>query len=251
MKITIQLLLVAVACAATASAPAVEPGSFEEKADQFSWAVEPDPALPNVLLLGDSISVGYTLPVREGLKGRANVYRPVTSDGSKPFNCRYTAYSLPLIDSWLAMSSKWDVIHFNWGLHDLAHVDLKTKKDGPEVPSIASLEEYRENLQKLVEKMKATGAKLVFATTTTFPPGVYPCRLPEDVEKYNAVALEVMEKNGVAIDDLYAFTKDRLPELQRPVNVHFSDAGSQVVAQKVVESIVKELPAASQPAATP
>jgi len=28
-----------------------------------------DAALPNVLILGDSISIGYTLPVRERLKG--------------------------------------------------------------------------------------------------------------------------------------------------------------------------------------
>jgi len=242
MSKTEGLFLAMALCIAAASAPAVEPGSFEENADQFSWAVQPDPALPNVLLLGDSISVGYTLPVREKLKGKANVYRPVTSDGSKPFNCRYTSYSLPLIDNWLAMTPKWDVIHFNWGLHDLAHVNLKTKQNGPEIPSIASLEEYKANLQKLVDKMKATGAKLIFATTTTFPPGVNPCRLPEDVEKYNAVALEVMEKNGVAIDDLYSFTKDRLPELQRPVNVHFTEAGSKVIAEKIVESIAGKLP---------
>tara|TARA_Y100000385_G_C13036986_1_gene613447 strand:+ start:123 stop:395 length:273 start_codon:yes stop_codon:yes gene_type:complete len=33
----------------------------------------PDPALPNILLLGDSISLGYTLEVRNMLKGTANV----------------------------------------------------------------------------------------------------------------------------------------------------------------------------------
>jgi len=243
MKTTMRFLLAVAACAAAATASAAEPGSFEEKAAQFTWAVQPDPSLPNVLLLGDSISVGYTLPVREGLKGKANVYRASTSDGTKPENCRHTTFSLPLIDRWLGQVPKWDVIHFNWGLHDLARVNLKTKQSGPELPSQVTLEQYRDNLQALIDKMKPTGAKLIFATTTTFPPGVTPCRVPEDVEKYNAVALEVMQKNGVEIDDLYAFTKDRLAELQRSVNVHFTEAGSKVIAQKVIESIEKDLPA--------
>ncbi|HSO88647.1 MAG TPA: hypothetical protein VLQ91_18990, partial [Draconibacterium sp.] len=38
--------------------------------------------LANVLIIGDSISIGYTPFVREILKYRANVYRPVLDDGN-------------------------------------------------------------------------------------------------------------------------------------------------------------------------
>ncbi|MDP7585889.1 MAG: SGNH/GDSL hydrolase family protein, partial [Verrucomicrobiota bacterium] len=67
--------------------------------------------LPRVLLIGDSISIGYTLPTRELLKGKANVHRIPTNGGP-------TIRGLVQIDSWLG-DSKWNVIHFNWGLHDL------------------------------------------------------------------------------------------------------------------------------------
>lgn len=220
---------------------AAEPGSFEEKAAGYQWSIRGDPALPDVLILGDSISIGYTLEVRERLKGRANVFRPAKSDGSAPINCRHTTYSLKFIDDWLAMAPKWKVIHFNWGLHDLARINPQTKQSGPELPSQVPLSEYGDALQQLVDKLKATGARLIFASTTTFPPGVTPCRLPEDVEKYNATAREVMRRNGVEINDLHAFTKDRLVELQRPVNVHFTESGSKVIAKEVAASIARAL----------
>ena len=44
-------------------------------------AVKDDPTLPRVLLIGDSISIGYTVPTREKLKGKANVHRPGTNCG--------------------------------------------------------------------------------------------------------------------------------------------------------------------------
>src|SRR5262249_10720902 len=67
--------------------------------------------LPRVLLIGDSISVGYTVPVRELLKSKANVHRILTNGGP-------TVNGVQHISEWLG-SGKWDVIHFNWGLHDL------------------------------------------------------------------------------------------------------------------------------------
>src|SRR5688572_1778820 len=79
--------------------------------------VTDDPALPRVLLLGDSISMGYTVPVRERLKGVANVHRPAA-------NCGPTERGVANLDKWLG-DGKWDVIHFNFGLHDLKYVDGK------------------------------------------------------------------------------------------------------------------------------
>src|SRR3954467_10868139 len=81
--------------------------------------VQDDPNLPRVLLIGDSISMGYTLPVREMLKGKANVHRP-------PANCGPTERGLDQLDKWLG-DGKWDVIHFNFGLHDLKYLDANGK----------------------------------------------------------------------------------------------------------------------------
>jgi hypothetical protein len=191
--------------------------------------VEDVAGLPRVLLIGDSISMGYTLPVRELLKGKANVHRVPTNGGP-------TTRGLEQIDAWLG-SGKWDVIHFNWGLHDLKYIDDKgalvaAGQGKPQVP----IDQYEQNLDKLVTRLKQTGASLIWCSTTPVPEGS-DGRVPGDDVKYNAAALRVMQKHGVAIDDLYEFAKPRLAEIQRPANVHFSDEGSKVLAEQVVRSI--------------
>ena len=81
-----------------------------------------DEALPNVLILGDSISIGYTQQVREGLKDKANVIRPNT-------NCGSTGMGLEGLKSWLG-DKHWGVIHFNWGLWDLCYRNPESKTQG-------------------------------------------------------------------------------------------------------------------------
>jgi hypothetical protein len=188
--------------------------------------IKDDPALPRVLLIGDSISIGYTLDTRLLLAGKANVHRIPENGGP-------TTNGLKNIEKWLG-SRKWDVIHFNWGLHD-----LKLDENGRHQVPIAA---YERNLDKLVERLKGTGAKLIWATTTPVPPGnLSPPRRSEDVIAYNRVALKVMEDNNVAIDDLYSFALPRLDEIQRPSNVHFTPAGSEALARQVAASILAAL----------
>ena len=90
--------------------------------------VKDDPGLPRVLVIGDSISIGYTLPLRAALKGIANVHRP-------PENCQHTWRGLEAIDDWLG-EGKWDLIHFNWGLHDLKYVDATGRRALPQSASL-------------------------------------------------------------------------------------------------------------------
>src|SRR4051812_42789238 len=194
----------------------------DKKPDPVLAPVEDDPKLPRVLLIGDSISMGYTLPVRELLKGKANVHRIGENGGPTTNGLKNLAQSLGNV--------QWDVIHFNWGLHDIK-IDKAGKHQVP-------IEEYEKNLTTLVERMKKTGAKLIWASTTPVPEGkLSPLRKPGDEVKYNAVAKKIMEANGVAIDDLHAFAQPRLKELQTPANVHFTTAGSQELAKEVAKAI--------------
>ena len=71
------------------------------KANPVMQPIEDDPALPRVLLIGDSISIGYTLPVRKLLEGKANVHRPLT-------NCGPTTRGLEQIDAWLGGLRYWN-----------------------------------------------------------------------------------------------------------------------------------------------
>jgi acyl-CoA thioesterase-1 len=227
-------LLVVSAALVTAAAPKAGTAAPKKKAPNSAMApVEDVAGLPRVLLIGDSISIGYTPPVRELLKGKANVHRP-------PTNCASTVTGLQQLDQWLG-DKKWDVIHFNWGLHDLKYIDAKgnlvaVDKGKQQVPPA----EYEKNLRTLVERLKKTGAKLIWASTTPVPQGAEG-RVVGDEVKYNQVAAGVMAENGIEIDDLYALTEPKLKEIQMPANVHFTPEGYKQLAQAVVAKIEKAL----------
>ena len=186
-------------------------------------------ALPRVLIIGDSISIGYTPRVRKLLKGKANVHRPKT-------NCRWSAYGNEKILDWIG-NSKWDLIHFNFGLWDWYGWKQEKK---------ATLESYAKNLESIVGKLKSTGAKLVFAVTT--PPCIGPEKKvqfivsDERAESFNRSALAVMGKNNVIINDLYSLIGNNRKQYQRDENdVHYNDAGRDLLAKEVAKVINKEL----------
>jgi acyl-CoA thioesterase-1 len=185
--------------------------------------VKDNPKLPRVLLIGDSISIGYTLSTRKLLAGKANLHRVPTNGGP-------TIRGLELIDSWLG-DGEWDVIHFNWGLHDLRRDTGKHQ-----VP----IEQYEKNMQTLVKRLKKTGARLIWCSTTPVPKGAGR-RTSGDEVKYNAVALRVMKEHNVTVNDLYAFAMPKLAKIQRPANVHFTPEGSAELAKAVAAAIEKQL----------
>jgi acyl-CoA thioesterase-1 len=237
--------------AAGAKAPAkpVDP-SLVEVADV--------PGLPRVLLIGDSISMGYTLDVRAKLKDHANVHHPAE-------NCGPTERGLARLDKWLG-TNRWDVIHFNFGLHDLKYLDAQGQYVAPEKgKQVAPPEVYRKNLRELALRLQKTGAGLVFATTTPVPPGTLG-RIAGDERPYNEVAVSVMKELGIPVDDLGGYVETqqlKLPprpaselppkgkhaearpgEIQQPFNVHFTPEGYDQLANLVVASIEKVLPPA-------
>lgn len=198
--------------------------------------VEDVEGLPRVLLIGDSISMGYTLQVRELLKGKANVHRP-------PTNCAATIQGLKGLESWLAIGGegkKWDVIHFNWGLHDLKFMgpngenlaDPNAKTSKRQVSS----EDYEKNLRDLVKRLKKTGARLIWRNTTPVPKG---CRgrVPGDAANYNKIAAKVMKESDVEIHDMYAFALKNSARIQIKANVHYHKKGSMELAREVVKVI--------------
>ena len=180
------------------------------------------PKLPRVLLIGDSISIGYTPHATKLLESKAKV----THHAGNAENTRNGLKQLP---AWLK-EGPFDVIHFNWGLWDL--VD-----GGKAVP----IEEYEKNLRELVKQLKETKAKLIWASTTPVPEVNGRKRRDVDVVAYNAVAKKIMEENKIPIDDLYEFVKPQLAKLQQTNDVHFSKEGSQELAKQVAQSIQKVL----------
>jgi acyl-CoA thioesterase-1 len=188
-----------------------------------------DPKLPRVLIIGDSISIGYTPRVRKLLDGKANVHRPKT-------NCRWSAFGDENVLLWIG-EEKWDLIHFNFGLWDWYGWKQNKK---------ATAQSYAKSLEGIVQQLKSSGAKLVFAVTT--PPCIGPEKkvqfIVEDerAEKFNRSALAVMKKYGVAINDLYSLIgKDRAKYQLGANDVHYNDAGRDLLAAQVSKLITKEL----------
>ena len=214
----------------------IEGGSAEEKAAGLTWNLTPDPQLPNVLIIGDSISVGYTLLVRAELQGVANVFRPLDKTLRKPQNCLDSAHGVANVEAWLETRT-WRIIHFNFGLHDLKYLNEKGTYVPPESgKQVAPLAIYEANLRALVAKLKKTGAIMIWGSTTPVPDGSLG-RVKGDEIAYNAVAKRVMADNDVLIDDLHAAVAERISLLQKPHNVHFTDQGSTVLAASVVTGV--------------
>jgi acyl-CoA thioesterase-1 len=216
---------------------AAEKKTPAKKAPDPAYAQITDVAgLPRVLLLGDSISIGYTLATRARLAGKANVHRPAE-------NCSDSGTGVRTIDKWLG-AGKWDVIHFNFGLHDVKYLDATGKYVPPDQgKQVSSVADYEKNLRALVARLQQTGAKLIFATTTQVPAGSAG-RVEHDEIRYNAAAIRVMKENGVAVDDLHRFVAARQDKIQLPKNVHFTKDGYEQLADTVVASIGLLLPAA-------
>ncbi len=193
--------------------------------------------LPKVLIIGDSISIGYTPYVKELLAGRADVHH-------NRGNAQHTRYGLHELENWLG-DTDWDVIHFNHGLHDLKYIDENGRNvDASRGHQQIPIEQYEKNLDKLAERLKETGAALIFANTTPTPAGTG-FRVKGDSARYNAAAERVMKKYDIPVNDLYSFALARLNKIQRPANVHFYPHGSYVLGEQIaryIENALKDSP---------
>ena len=174
--------------------------------------------LPRVLLIGDSICHGYQEGVRERLKGKMNVTYWVSS------YCVTSPAYLPLLSIYLD-EAKYDVIHFNNGLHSL------------ETPTDAWAKGFKTALELI--RNKQPEAKLVWCPSTPLANGTKTAKCRE----LNAAAARVVaELGGIATDDLFALCDP----LDRATNwsdeYHFRPEAKAMQADQVVESVLVALP---------
>lgn len=191
------------------------------------------PERPNVLLIGDSISIGYTVEVRKQLRGKADVFR-ITTNG------KYSEYGLENLDKWIG-KRHWDVIHFNWGLWDLCYRNPEAKTQGHRDKINGTLtttpEQYRQNMEQIVARLKATEATLIWCETTPVPEHEAG-RIAGDAIRYNQIANEIMQQNDITINALHAHALEGLPEIQKGKgDVHFTAAGYTYLADQVAKVI--------------
>ncbi|MCZ7648529.1 MAG: GDSL-type esterase/lipase family protein [Planctomycetota bacterium] len=189
--------------------------------------------LPRVLLIGDSIRMGYLPFVKAALEDKAEVRGPVE-------NCGDTRRHVQKLEAWLEQPA--DAIHFNAGLHDLKlprgadPSDFGTRQ----VP----LAEYAANLEQVAARLKRTGAKVVWASIT---PVLFERhrtvkdfdRRPEDVAAYNAEAAKVMARHGIPVNDLHAvLAADDLEACLVGDGVHMTERGNKLLCAAVCKAVL-------------
>ncbi|HEY7157221.1 MAG TPA: GDSL-type esterase/lipase family protein [Gemmataceae bacterium] len=198
-------------------------------------AAEPSPPkLPKVVLIGDSIRLGYAPLVTKRLAGQAVVVSPKANGGDSNNVLKH-------LDEWI-IREKPDIVHFNCGLHDLkqAHKDKSYQVDR---------KDYEANLKQIVARLrKETSATLVFASTTPIVDerhakrGANFDRRESDVRRYNETALAVMRQAGVAVDDLHAIVERAGTEkMLGKDGTHYTAAGYERLADAVADCVHRQL----------
>ena len=202
---------------------------------QHRWQHYDAPGKTEVLILGDSISIGYTPRVIDRLGARANVNRPLVRgfsylpdptlllDFGQPVNCRGTTYTLENLDTWLG-AGEWDVIHANWGQWDTRKV---------------SVPRYTAQLDRIVAVLKRHTRALVIATTTPVTERAEnPAWALENakIAEMNNAIRSLSRAYGFYVSDLYALVHGR-EDLYSRDGRHLTDAGYTLLGTRVASAI--------------
>lgn len=191
---------------------------------------------PKILIIGDSISIGYTPFVKNHFLSKAEV----THNAG---NAQHTGTGLMNIEEWLG-EEHWDIIQFNWGLWDLCYRHPDSKEYGnrdkingkPEY----TVDAYASNLDSLVSILKnKTKAKLIFVTTTYVPENE-PGRHTTDVIKYNDAAKKIMKKHNILINNIYEQSITIHNSYGKgSKDVHYSTEGYKKLSEVIIQFIEK------------
>lgn len=262
--VTSAAFLLSLIAACATSAPGAE--SSPPAADNVAWMLQTNllertgtnavAELPNVLIIGDSISMGYTPFVRKRLSGVANVSRPKCNCAATQFHLRKRGG----VKDWVG-TNRWDVIVVNAGIWDYCYIkgsalktdhywgpDAELKKLPPLRRGTAirargfrirtPILEYADNLRKIISFLKSTGASVVFPLST-------PCPTYQNDDRcglalaYNEVAAGVCRELGVPTIDLYAIGERNYDN--QPDGAHYNDVGNDQLAEAVAEAVISAL----------
>ena len=189
--------------------------------------------LPRILLLGDSIRMSYQATVAKILSGRADVVGPAD-------NCQFSTYTLESIDRWVSELGVPDVVHWNNGIHDAGHNPVRTPVQIP-------LETYGKNLELILSRLKEMTPNVIWATSTPVHPD-RPFRddqwgwRNEEIDQYNSVATELMNKRSISINDLHSLVAADPGLYLSEDQLHLSSEGIEKCAEAAAKAISAHLP---------
>lgn len=179
--------------------------------------------LPHVLLIGNSITRGYSKKVEQALKGKAYVGRLSNSKSvGDPALLEEIAVVLK--------NAHFDIIHFNNGLHGFGYTE----------------EEYDKNFPKLIKTIRkyAPKAKLIWATITPVRAGEKMtgfAPITERIKKRNEIALKHIHQEGIQVNDLWNVMVNHPEYYEGGDGTHPTNIGYSALAQQVLQVINSEL----------
>ncbi len=189
--------------------------------------------MKNLLLVGDSIRVGYDKSVRKSLEGKANVIFPEE-------NCRFASYVLRHFHEYVTRikGENIDVVHWNAGLWDC----LRLFGEDPHTP----LDVYEYYIDRICIRIKkiCPNAKVIFATSTwviSEEMSDDAKRYNEEIEQYNQVAVNVVNKYGFEVNDLYKLSKSLPKEAHSDAVHYYTPMGTEAFTKQVLSYVVPAL----------
>lgn len=190
--------------------------------------------MKKIVLIGDSIRMGYDKYVKEALNGVAEVYYPAE-------NCKFAEYVLRYAHEW-KKAGEWgddvDLVHWNAGLWDA----LELFGDEP----LTSLDYYGQAIARIDKRLRMLfpKAKIVFATSTKVVEELASkdfCRHNSIIEKYNQRAVEALKGTDAIINDLYAVSKTLSREYHSDFVHYYTDVGREKLGGAVLSVICEQL----------
>jgi hypothetical protein len=198
---------------------AAQPTSIPEEIE-WTWEVRPphpDAKLPNVLLLGDSISRNYFPQVTKDLTGVANVYLlAVSTSVGDP----RLAHQIAEFESMENVPFR--VVHFNNGMHGWEYTEVQYKARFPE-------------LLRSVRTLAGRDGALVWATITPVKPNAFNGASNPRIDDRNRIALALVQAAGIPVDDQHALMMQHLDLYED--TVHFGPAGATLMGDQAAATI--------------
>ena len=183
--------------------------------------------MKSILLIGDSIRMGYQATVRDLLANRADVWAPKQNGGT-------SRNVLDHLDEWVISRSP-DVVHINCGLHDL-------KKEFGQDEAAVPLEEYEQNVKQILDRLRAeTNATVLFALTTPVNEKRHHDNKPfdrfqADVVEYHRAATRTASGFDVPVNDLFGVVEQAgRDNVLLPDGVHFTADGYRLLGKAVAD----------------
>lgn len=177
----------------------------------------------NIVLLGDSIRMGYQSRVIHHIGENVNVFAPEE-------NCRWSGFTLNTINNWFAtFPTDIDVVHWNNGIWDA----IESPEGGR---SYSTVETYMDYMSRILKYLRNKNVKKIIYATTT------PVTIPYanvNINMFNSVIKDFMQKESITINDLNALVNADLGKYIAEDKVHLTEEGYDACGKAVAEICLK------------